>query len=421
LRWDDSPKTAAGGARLALALLTVVYALNFLDRQILGILLPLIKREFRFDDAQLGLLGGLPFALFYATLAIPIAALADRRSRVAILTVSLGLWSLMTAACGFARGFSGLFAARVGVGVGEAGGVAPSYSLIADLFPPAARARALAVFSMGVPVGAAAGVFLGGEIGAAYGWRAAFWIVGGVGLAITPLLPSLLRDPPRGRFDAGRGQAVRFGAVLRHLARRPGFWLLALGASANSMMGYGLILWIPSLLVRSFGMTLPEAGRFYSALGLIGGVIGIWAGGVLGDRLGARRPEWLGRIPALAALAAIPCYLAALSFAGDRAVTFVLFLVPGALALVWLGPILSAIQAMCPAPMRATGNALFLLLNNLLGIALGTWALGALSKWLTAAHGTDSLRLAILYALPLYLVAALFMWAGGARLRRDMA
>ena len=202
-----------------LAILVIAYTFNFIDRQIVGILAVPIKRELALSDTQLGLLGGLAFALFYTFLGIPIARLADRKSRVGVMTVALALWSLMTAACGFAHSFGQLFMARLGVGVGEAGGVAPAYSVICDYFPSHQRARALSVYSFGIPIGSAAGIVLGGFITHWMSWRMAFITVGVAGLAIAPVLKATVREPARESRSARPGEAppaaaASFGTVL---------------------------------------------------------------------------------------------------------------------------------------------------------------------------------------------------------------
>lgn len=404
----------------ALALLTIVYAFNFLDRQILGILVPPIKAEFALTDTQLGLLGGLAFALFYATLAVPIALVADRMNRVNIITVSLALWSAFTALCGLTQNFLQLFLARLGVGVGEAGGVAPSYSLIADYFPREARARALAVFSMAVPVGSALGILFGGWVAANISWRSAFFAVGLAGLLFAPLFRLLLREPPRGRFDPPGPAAPPLGVVIRHLLARPAFWLLAFGASCSSMMGYGLIFWMPSYLKLSLGMGLEAVSWFYGALVLVGGVLGIWLGGVLGDRGDPGDVSRYARVPAIAFLLTAPLYALGVSVE-PLPLVFVALLVPTALSLLWLGPVLAAVQAIAAPAMRATASAIFLLVNNMIGIGAGTLFLGAMSDYFKAGHGDDSLRYAILAGLPLYLLAALLMWLASRRLQRDLA
>src|SRR6185295_18195762 len=191
---------AGPGGRVLLILL-FAYIFNFIDRQIIGVLALPIKAELSLSDKQLGLMGGIAFALFYSGLAIPIAWLADRRSRVRIIAGSVALWSLFTAACGLSQNFWHLFLARMGVGIGEAGGVAPSYALISDFYPKARRGRALAFFSLGIPIGSALGVFFGGWIASHLDWRSAFLIVGLAGLPAALLVKLFVPEPPRGGYD----------------------------------------------------------------------------------------------------------------------------------------------------------------------------------------------------------------------------
>ena len=415
---SDIPAVPDEGRRYrvtALVMLLLVYTFNFVDRQILGILAPTIKTDLTLTDTQLGLLGGLAFALLYSTLAIPLAWLADRTSRTWVITLSLAVWSAFTALCGVAGNFAQLFAFRVGVGVGEAGGVAPSYAVIADTFPPRRRARALAVYSLGIPLGSAAGVMLGGYIATSIDWRTAFVVVGVAGLVLAPVFRLCVREPIRG-VDAYDREPVRrvFGIV----ARKPSFWLLAFGASASSMLGYGLAFWLPSLMQRSFGLDLVETAQFYGGVLLLGGVAGVLLGGVLGDRLGARDRRMYARIPAIAFVIAVPLFAAGILSSSVTA-AFVFFLVPQALAYVWLAPVITAIQHLVPGHMRATASATFLLVNNLIGLGGGSFALGALSDGLSAHYGDEALRYAMLMGLVLYLVAALLMWMASTPLRRD--
>ena len=405
---------------LVLAMLVLVYTFNFIDRQIVGILAVPIKADLGLTDTQLGLMGGLAFALFYTLLGIPIAMLADRSNRTAIMTVALVFWSAMTAVCGFAQNFWQLFLARLGVGVGEAGGVAPAYSIVADYFPPHQRARALGVYSFGVPIGSSLGIVFGGVIASLIDWRTAFIVVGVAGIVLAPIFKLVVREPVRGRFDAGGSSrtAASFGEVMRMLLSKRSFWGLSFGASASSMMGYGMFFWLPSFFVRSYQLTLLEASLYYGAILLVGGIAGIWMGGSLADRLGADKRRMYAIIPAIAFLATIPFYVGAVT-SNSLVLSFVLFLVPTALGLVWLGPVLSAIQHVVPPHMRATASAVFLFVNNLIGIGLGTVALGALSDALSAQFGADSLRYAILAGTVFYLVAASLFLLSAKRLERD--
>ena len=401
-------------------MLILVYTFNFIDRQIVGILAGPIKAELALTDTQLGLMGGLAFALFYTALGVPIGLLADRRSRTWIMTGALALWSGFTALCGLAQNFWQLFLARMGVGVGEAGGVAPAYSLIADYFPPDERARALAIYSFGIPIGSAAGIFLGGWIASAIDWRTAFIVVGLAGLALAPLFRLAVREPARGRFDPPRADmtAPPIGVVLKTLAAKPSFWLLAFGAGSCSILGYGLIFWLPSFFARTYGLELFEVSQFYGSIILIGGIIGIWGGGWLGDRLGKADRAAYARIPAIAFLIAAPCYAAGV-LSDSLPLTYALFLVPQALGLMWLGPVLSAVQHIAPATMRTTASAIFLFINNLIGIGLGTVLFGLISDRLAPSFGDQSLRYSILIGLSFYLLSAALFLLASRRLDRD--
>jgi predicted MFS family arabinose efflux permease len=405
---------------VVLAMLVLVYTFNFIDRQIVGILAVPIKADLGLTDTQLGLMGGLAFALFYTLLGIPVAMLADRSNRTAIMTVALVFWSAMTAVCGLAQNFWQLFLARVGVGIGEAGGVAPAYSIVADYFPPHQRARALGVYSFGVPIGSASGIVFGGVIASLVDWRTAFIVVGLAGVALAPIFKLVVREPVRGRFDAqgSMGKPATFGAVMRLLLTKPSFWGLSFGAAASSMMGYGMFFWLPSFFVRSHQLTLLEASLYYGAILLVGGIVGIWMGGSLADRFGAEKRRMYAIIPAVAFLATIPFYVGAVT-SSSLVLAFALFLVPTALGLVWLGPVLSSIQHVVPPHMRATASAIFLFVNNLIGIGLGTVALGALSDALSVRFGADSLRYAILAGTVFYLVAATLFLLSARRLERD--
>lgn len=400
---------------VVLGMLLLVYTFNFLDRQILGILAIPIKSELGLSDQQLGALGGIAFAVLYSTLAIPLALLADKTSRTWVITVSLAVWSGFTALCGVATSFWQLFLFRVGVGVGEAGGVAPSYAVIADYFPVEERARALSIYSLGIPLGSAAGVLFGGYIAATVEWRTAFIAVGIAGLVIAPIFRLVVREPRR-PVSATEQMPVR--AVFPLLAAKRSFWLLALGAASSSMCGYGVAFWLPSLLQRSFGLDLVGAGQFLGAVLLIGGVAGVLLGGWLGDRLGARNKAAYARIPAICYWLGTPLFIASVLSESVTA-AFLFLLLPQALVYVWLGPVLTAVQQLVPAHMRATASASFLLINNLIGLGLGSWAVGALSDALAPSYGNEALRYAIVSALGLYMIAGGFMWLASHSLKRD--
>lgn len=405
-----------------LAILVLVYMMNFIDRQILAVLAVPMKTELGLTDSQLGILHGLAFALLYTTLGIPIAALADRSSRRRIMSWALGIWSGFTVLCGAIVGFWSLFFARVGVGIGEAGGVAPAYSFISDYFPKEQRARALSIYSLGIPLGMAFGILLGTIIAAKIGWRAAFIIVGSFGLVIAPVLRFMVRDPKRGGYEAKTAAAApptaRFVEVLSMVVRKPTFWLLSLGAAASSVCGYGLAAWLPSFFIRSYKLSLTEMGLFYASITLIGGCLGILGGGILADRIGKSSKAYYPLIPACSFLIGLPCFFFAVN-SGSLWVAFPLFLIPTALNLVWLGPIVTAVQHLVPAHMRTRASAMFLLVNNLIGIAVGTFYFGKMSDVLKPYYGAESLRYAIYSGLGFYVIASTLFMLASRKVKRD--
>lgn len=416
-----APAQTTPGGRV-LAILLLAYIFNFIDRQIIGVLAVPIKAELGLDDEQLGLMGGIAFALFYSGLAIPIAWLADRKNRVSIIAFSVALWSAFTALCGLAQNFWHLFLARMGVGIGEAGGVAPSYALISDFYPKERRARALAFFSLGIPIGSALGVFFGGWIGQYLDWRWAFIIVGLAGLPAALLVKLGIREPVRGGFDTVDGQASEpappFPTVAATLARKPSFWLLSFGAASGSILGYGLIFWLPSFFTRSFDLELSQVGWFYGSIVLVGGMAGTWLGGWFADRTGPDRPGSYALIPAVSFLIAAPIFAIG-TMTHSLALAWILFTIGQMLALAWLGPVIAAVQHIVPPNMRATASASFLFINNLIGIGFGIWLLGRISKVLTAAYGEESLRYSILYGLGFYLLSSLLYFFAAKRLSKD--
>ena len=408
--------TKPASPNLVLAMLLLVYVFNFVDRQILAILVTPIQQDLGLDDGQMGLLGGLSFAILYSTLGVPLAWLADRTSRSWVIAGSLMVWSLFTALCGFAQGFWHIFLARLGVGVGEAGGVAPSYAVIGEHFPSERRAFALSVYSLGIPLGSAAGVLAGGYIASRVDWRMAFIAVGLAGMLIAPLFHPVVRARPRPAEQAG--DTVRLAEVASTLAGKRSFWLLAFGAAASSMLGYGLAFWLPTLLQRSFGLDLVRASWFIGAVLLLGGVSGMLLGGRLADRLGQGDRAAYARVPALAFVIAVPLFAGGI-WTSSVPLAFLLFLIPQAMAYVWLGPVLGAVQHLVAPPARATASALFLLINNLIGLGGGIYALGRLSTALAPVYGDEALRYSMLWSLALYLVAAALMALAGPALRRE--
>ncbi len=427
------PAANPGYRAYVLGLLMVVYTFNFIDRQILAILAPYIKAEMGFTDSQMGLLGGPAFAIVYSTLALPIAWLADRKSRTMIVATSLGVWSAFTALCGFAGGFWTLFLSRMGVGVGEAGGVAPSYSLVSDYFPKSQRARALAVYSFGVPIGTALGYLFGGILAALIDWRMAFIVVGLAGIVLAPLLKFTVKDPVRGGFDRaepveGAGaivtphvetKAASFGEVWAILLKKPSFWFLAFGAACSSVYGYGAAFWLPSFFQRSMGMEGVERAVYIAGIAFIGGTAGIWLGGWLADKLGKGvKKAAYPMVPAIGFIIAVPMFWLAMNV-DNKWLAFCLFLIPQALSLAWLGPVVTAVQHLVPPHMRSTASASFLLINNLVGIGLGIYLLGAVSDYLTPRFGEEALRYSLYVGQWFYALAAILLLISARSLKRD--
>jgi MFS family permease len=381
---------------------------------------PPIKAQLHLTDTELGLLGGTAFALFYTALGVPIGWLADRFNRVWIMTIALTLWSAFSGASGLAQNFFQLFMARLGVGIGEAGGVAPAYSLISDYFPSARRARALAIYSFGIPIGSAAGLLFGGLVASRVNWRAAFLVVGVLGLVLAPLFRFAMHEPARGALDTPA--AVRRSPPLRDvigvLARKTSFWCLSFGGASSSIMGYGALFWLPSFFVRSYHYTLVQVSWYLGALILGGGVSGIWLGGWLADRLGARSRAAYAAVPAIAFVLCVPFYALGV-LAPPSHLSLLIFIVPLALSLAWLGPTLSAIQHLVAPDMRALASSLFLFINNLVGLGLGTLVIGRLSDHFVARYGNESLRYAILSGTGCYLISAVLFAVAARRLARE--
>jgi MFS family permease len=404
------------GAPVVLGLLLLAYIFNFLDRQILGILAGSIIADLKLTDVEFGAIAGLAFALLYSVLGVPLAMLADRTSRSRVIAGALAVWSAFTALCGAATGFGQLFLFRLGVGVGEAGGVAPSYALIADYYPPERRARALAIFSLGIPLGLAGGTLIGAYLAAWINWRAAFVTMGVLGLILAPIMLVFVRDLPRPKV--GKGSELALSQTFAIIARKPTFWLMAGAASCSSLAGYGLALWVPSVLERSFGLGLIERGQFLASILLLGGTLGVLAGGWLADRLGQGDRRWYARLPAIAWLITAPTFAIGL-MTSDPWLAWPLLLIPNALNILWLGPVTTAVQHLVPQPMRSTASASFLLINNLVGLGVGPTLIGALSVIFTQRLGTEALRYAAVSVVGFYLVAAFLMLLAVKRLRTD--
>ncbi|WP_438985864.1 spinster family MFS transporter [Aequoribacter sp.] len=381
-----------------LALLTGVYALSVLDRYLLGILLPQIKLEMTLSDTSLGLLSGTAFAIFYATLGLPIARLADRSSRKTIISCSLLMFSLMTAICGTAKNFVTLFIARMGVGVGEAGTSPSSYSMISDLFEKDQRSTAMTIFFIGGNVGLLAGFVAGGYVAAQYGWREAFLVAGIPGLVLAPLLFLTLREPSRGLSDnlthsnpstkSSLTECIRFvwsQASYRHLIMGQGILLVVMN---------GVVAWLPSFLARSHGMAADSVGLQMGLVLGLGGPIGMLVVGRLADRYTRLDLRWGSWVVAIGCLVLIPGYILVL-VAPSGTLAMAAFFIPALMGSFFAGPTAALSQGLTPPHMRTTSGALFLMITNLIGLGLGPLGFGLLSDALTDSLGKESLRYAL--------------------------
>jgi len=406
------------------AALCVVYTFNFLDRQFLSVLAEPVRRDLHLSDTQLGVLTGLMFALFYTVCGIPVAALADRTNRVRVMAVACGMWSLFTAACGLATGFGSLAVARIGVGIGEAGGSAPSYSIVADYFPPERRGLGLAIYSLGVPLGTMVGAFSGGWIAAHYGWRTAFFSLGIAGLILTPLIPFVVREPVRGGMDRRRVPGLAaidtppsmFGAI-GFFVRRPPLVLTALATGFTTLVLYGMANWIPAFLMRERGMQLTDLATHFSVVAGLSTGIGTWLGGVLVDRLGRRHAAAYALVPGLGTLLSLP-FLFPATNATDWHAALAWLIVPLVLLNMYLAPALAVIQNGVPPRYRATSGALLLFTLNLIGLGCGPLFVGMVSDALKPTFGNDSLRHALQWLAPFFVVASLCQFAAAHALHR---
>jgi len=421
----DAPVVySAGYVRYVVGILTVVYIFNFMDRQILSILMQPIKQEMQLSDTELGFLGGVAFALFYATLGVPIARLADQYSRVNLITICLGLWSLMTTLSGLAANFTQLLAARIGVGIGEAGGGPSSHSLISDYVPSQSRATALGVFALGVPIGLMVGFLTGGWLEENYGWRVAFMAAGVPGLMLAVILRLTVREPKRGHSSGDAGiiheDQPSMKQVTHHMWSIRTFRLLAIAAAMQAFAGYGLIQWMPSFLTRSHQMSSSDIGFWLAMTIGAGGAIGTMGGGYFADLLSRTNMGWLLWLPGIGSLLGALISFGILLSGGTAAVLVFVFLHSVAVN-AYLGPTFAVAQTLSPVRMRALASALMLFAINIVGLGLGPQMVGAVSDLLHPVFGNESLRYAILAGCMTYFVATLFFALAGRAAREDFA
>lgn len=405
----------------ALGLLVLVYISNYADRILLGILLPAIKAEFGLTDTELGFLHGTAFAIFYATLGVPIAIYADRGNRKLVIVAATAMWSAMTAMCGLAQTYWQLVFARIGVGVGEAGSNPPSHSIISDLFTLKYRGTALAIFSQGVSLGIVVGLYGGAQIAEAYGWRVAFYALGLPGVVIALLVLFTLVEPRRGASEARALSAnvPTFGETLRFIASQPSLMHILMGSTLATLVGYSGVLWWPSFIMRSHGLSPADMSAFLALVFGLGSGFGIFLGGYLSDYFGRRDVKLMPRIVTFAILGGLP-FGAAIYLVDNSTMVFLLIGIPAAAGGMYLGPSLAMVQSLVAVRMRTVASALFLFIINLIGMGLGSVVIGGMSDALTPTYGQDALRYTLLIVMVFNFWAAYHYWRAGRFMETDL-
>jgi len=403
-------------------LLFLTNVLNQIDRSLVSILLVPIQRELGASDTAMGLLIGFSFVLFYTALGIPFARWADRGVRVSIVALAVTLWSAMTALSGLARNFWELAVARLGVGVGEAGGAPPAHSLISDYFPPERRGRPLALFGAGGHVGGSLGWLAGGWLDFWLGWRGAFLALGLLGIAVGTLVRISLREPPRGQMDRAGAELMDepLGASLRTLLATRSYVLLQLGGSLYVLAGYGVAVWLAAFFERVHGVERHVMGTWLGSIGLVFGLAGALLGGWAGDRLGRRDPRWYFWLPTLTAIGGLPL-TALFLLAPTPQLAFLCFAPHALVTAMYAGPIYALTQAVVRVRTRALATAVHLFAVNLIGLGLGPILVGALNDALRARLGAGAIRYTMLGAASLSLLGCAFFLIGARHVRADLA
>ena len=410
----------------ALAILCFVYVLNFLDRQLLSILAKPIQDDLGVTDGQLGRISGLYFALFYCLLAIPVGWLADRTNRVRVLSFACALWSAATVACGFSSNYAQLAVARMSVGVGEAGGVPPSYAIISDYFPSGTRGTALGLFNLGPPIGQAMGVAFGASITAAYSWRSAFVSLGVVGIFAALIVWFFVREPTRGGLDAApagssasaKPAQASFWSTCRMFFTHPVLLRVSLACGATQFVTYAVLNFTTLFLMREKGMTLQDVAIYYALLIGIGIGGGIYTSGRLIDRLVPRSKRAYGLVPAVALTLAIPFFIGFV-WAPTWPLAMAFLAIPTFLNYFYLSPAVALVQEEVQPHQRVLAGALLLLVMNLIGLGLGPTYLGAVSDYFRASHPDHSLQIGFYTLVPFYGLAALLHLSLARALRRE--
>lgn len=404
-------------AAFTLIALGVVSFFNYLDRSAFSVLAVPIKEDLGLTDTQIGLVGGLGFSLFYATMGLPLAWVADRGRRITLLSVCLAAWSAATAACGMATSFVQLLLARVGVGAGEAGCVPASYSLLSDLFPQKRRAFAVGMFHFGGNIGFLGGLMLAGLLAQVIGWRETFILLGAPGIVLALVLNFVLREPQRGRLDKpieADGPRPSFGAVLK----RPAY-LHALAGNALMLCGfYAILLWLPAFYARTHGLTSAEIGLYHGASFGGGMVLGVAVGAVIASWLIERARQWEMWFPAVTTLLSMPLFVLVLLAPSAPAALIATFVATFVFTM-GLGPAFSVAQSLSEAPVRAAASALVLLTSAIFGQGLGPTAVGMLSDAWASQFGEFALRNAMLAPQITLLWGAVHFYLGGRRCAKD--
>ena len=399
--------------RIVLWTLTFVYVINFLDRSLLGILAKPIQDDLHVTDGQLGLIGGLYFAVFYCFIAIPVGWLADRTSRVGVLSLACALWSAATTFCGLAANYTQLVLARMLVGVGEAGGVPPSYALITDYYPPGRRGLAFGVYNLGPPIGVALGIAFGASIAAAFDWRAAFIAMGAIGIVAAVAVRLIVREPPRGTFDRAKtadlGRAG-FWETVKAFFSNPLLMLAAIGSGSTQFITYGLGNFTSLFLMREKGMTLQEVAVWYALVAGLGMSVGMLVSGRAIDTFVQRSKAYYAIIPACSLALAIPLYLAFVWSPG-WALSLVFLLGVMALNYFYLSSAIALVQEEVRPDQRVMAGALLLLVMNFMGLGLGPTYVGAASDYFHSLGYARPLQTALYTLTPAYVIAILlFLW-----------
>ena len=415
---DLTPGRGDSPRNYVLGILVVVYVFNFIDRQILSILLEPIKLDLALSDTQLGFLSGIAFAIFYATLGMPIARIADRTSRTGVITVCLTLWSLMTALCGLATNFVQMLLGRIGVAVGEAGGSPPAHSLLSDYFPPESRATALSIYSLGIPIGTMFGLLIGGWINEFFGWRLAFMVVGIPGIALAVIFRLTVREPKRPEVSQAAANTSII-VVARYLWRQKSFMHLSIGAALHAFVGYGLAIWNPSFFIRSHGLATGEIGTILALISGIAGGAGTFFGGWFADKIATRDVRWYMWLPLIGLVITVP-FLVVAYLLESHVLSFAVFTIPVFFGALYLGPSFAATQGLVPAHMRAVAAAVLLFILNIIGLGLGPQLVGVLSDFLEPAFGSESLRYTLIITAILNLIAAVHYWFAAKTLAGDL-